>query len=162
LAEAIIREQYRDVLCIGTPTVYGAIRAKGGNAFLVDRNPLLTRTLSAETFLITEISAEEELMPYFNRKFDAAVLDPPWYGEAYHLWVRRTLPLLRSGAAIFLVLFRRLTTFARFLGNQFKLTGLTSGDDGAGKYLKATNLLDALHLIENTNETHRRIRCPGR
>ncbi len=109
LGELVTREQYRSVLCVGTPTIYGEIRSRGGDAFLIDRNPLLSRTLTAGTFLIKEISGTEDWGSPINRTFDAAVLDPPWYEEAYNLWLARTMPLLSAGADVFLVLFRRFT-----------------------------------------------------
>ena len=56
LAEALMGDNNRQVLCVGNPTVYGAISSAGGNAFLIDRNPLLARTLSTSTFLITDLS----------------------------------------------------------------------------------------------------------
>ncbi|MEY9357730.1 hypothetical protein ABH994_000451 [Bradyrhizobium yuanmingense] len=107
LAKALVERRYQDVLCVGTPTVYGAVRATGRNAFLIDRNPLLARTLPKGTFLVKEISADDKLTGYVDRSFDAAVVDPPWYPEAYELWLARTLPLLRPGADVFLVVFRR-------------------------------------------------------
>lgn len=109
LAAALIGGNNREVLCVGTPTVYAAIRALGGHAFLIDRNPLLARSLSDGRFLIADLSTEENLASRVNHKFDIAVVDPPWYGEAYELWLARTLPLLRPGAEILVVMFRRFT-----------------------------------------------------
>ncbi len=109
LADVIAQGAYREVLCVGAPTAYGAIRARGGAAFLIDHNPLLARILSTGSFLIREVSVEEELAPHIDRRFDAAVVDPPWYPEAYDLWLSRTVPLLRAGADLFLVVFRRFT-----------------------------------------------------
>jgi hypothetical protein len=109
LAETLLRRSNCEVLCMGAPTVYGAIRSLGGKAFLIDRNPLLARNLARETFLIADISTEDELAQRVDRKFDAAIIDPPWYGEAYNLWLARTLPLLRPGAGLSVVMFRELT-----------------------------------------------------
>jgi hypothetical protein len=108
LAEALIASNRR-VLCVGTPTVYAAIADRGGDAFLIDRNPLLAPSLAAGTFLITDLSTEEGVGMLIGCQFDAAIIDPPWYPEAYDLSLSRTLPLLRSEAEIFVVMFRRFT-----------------------------------------------------
>jgi hypothetical protein len=109
LAEALIGPSNREVLCLGAPTVYGAIQSLGGKSFLVDRNPLLTRNLVSGTYCIADISTEEELDLHVGRKFDVAVIDPPWHVEAYDLWLARTLPLLRTGAEVFVAMFRKFT-----------------------------------------------------
>lgn len=108
LANTLLRKNC-EVLCMGAPTVYGAVRSLGGKAFLIDRNPLLARNLARDTYLIADISTEDELPRRVDRQFDAAIIDPPWYGEAYNLWLARTLPLLRAGAELLVVMFRQFT-----------------------------------------------------
>jgi Probable N6-adenine methyltransferase len=108
LAKILLRQNC-EVLCMGAPTVYGAVRSLGGKAFLIDRNPLLEKNLAPDTHLIADISTEEELPRRVDKQFAAAILDPPWYGEAYDLWFARTLPLLRAGAELLVVMFRKFT-----------------------------------------------------
>jgi Probable N6-adenine methyltransferase len=109
LADVLIGDSNRRVLCVGTPTVYGAITGRGGSAFLIDRNPLLTPNLAPGTFLINDLSTVDGLAALIDCQFDAAIIDPPWYPEAYDLWLSRTLPLLRSRAEVFVIMFRRFT-----------------------------------------------------
>lgn len=109
LAETLIGASNREVLCVGAPTVYGAIQSLGGKGFLIDRNPLLARNLTPGTYCIADISTEEMLDLQFGHKFDAAIIDPPWHPEAYGLWLARTQPLLRAGADVFVTMFRRFT-----------------------------------------------------
>lgn len=107
LAQLLAGNSNREVLCVGAPTVYDAIIKNGGKAFLIDRNPLLAQTLAAGTFLIDDLSAND--CAHLTQRFDVALIDPPWYPEAYDLWLSRTLPLLRSRAELFVVVFRRYT-----------------------------------------------------
>jgi hypothetical protein len=110
LAETLMGGSNRRVLCVGAPTVYGAIASRGGGAFLIDRNSLLAPSLAPGTFLIADLSAVGDLGTLIDDcQFDTAIMDPPWYPEAYNLWLFRTLPLLRSGAEVFVVMFRRYT-----------------------------------------------------
>ena len=109
LAEMLMSDSNRRVLCVGTPTVYAAIAGRGGSAFLIDRNPLLIPSLVPKTFLIADLSTVDGLEALIDCQFDAAIIDPPWYPEAYDLWLSRTVPLLRSRAEVFVVMFRRFT-----------------------------------------------------
>jgi Probable N6-adenine methyltransferase len=109
LAETLMSGNRRDNLCVGTPTVCEVVNNRGGHAFLIDRNPLIAQALGAGTYLISDLSTEQDLQKLVGRQFDTALIDPPWYTEAYHLWMRRTLPLMRSGASVFVVLFRAFT-----------------------------------------------------
>lgn len=109
LAEALIGQEHCQVLCMGAPTVHSAIQSLGGQAFLVDRNPLLAENLIPGTYYIADIAPEVGLDLHFGRTFDAAIIDPPWHPEAYRLWLSRTLPLLRAGAKVFVPMFRNFT-----------------------------------------------------
>ncbi|MFO1097227.1 MAG: hypothetical protein U1E81_02875 [Xanthobacteraceae bacterium] len=94
------------VLCVGTPSVFEAIAARGGEALLLDRNPLLKFPKnSACRYTVTDLREKEEL----RGEFDAAVLDPPWYPEHYRTWIARALTLLARPGVIYLALFRELT-----------------------------------------------------
>lgn len=99
---------FNRVLCFGTPSVFNAIARQGRHVCLVDRNPFLPRVLhraTAARYIIEDIADIEHI----DGAFDAAILDPPWYLPSYELWLSKVIPLLTSGASIFLVLFRDLT-----------------------------------------------------
>lgn len=109
-AESLAREASTAgrVLCLGTPSVFAAIVARGGQAHLVDRNPFLARHLQHDdrsTFQIGDVAA---LAPT-GTSFDAAVIDPPWYPGCYDLFISRAIARLVRPGILFVTLFRELT-----------------------------------------------------
>jgi len=100
------------VLCVGTPTIYDTIAEQGGSACLIDRNPLLYRSLFQTDrcrFIIDDIGAMLPTDSRIGGLFSAAILDPPWYPHQYELWLARTIPFIEPGGTLFLILFRELT-----------------------------------------------------
>lgn len=109
---ASLSSRHGSVLCLGTPTVYDAISRTGGEAVLIDRNPLFQHYLKVSARSRVVIEDIAELLPddpRFKEKFGAAVLDPPWYLSDYAVWLARAISFVHRGGAIFLVVFRELT-----------------------------------------------------
>lgn len=114
---ASLSSRHGSVLCLGTPTVYDAVSRTGGEAVLIDRNPLFQhylKTSARSRFVIEDIAELLPDDPRFEEKFGAAVLDPPWYLSDYAAWLACAISFVRRGGAIFLVVFRELTRSTGF------------------------------------------------
>lgn len=96
------------VLCLGTPSVFAAIAARGGRAHLVDRNPFVVRHLPHSERCSFEISDVATMEPA-GEPFRAAVLDPPWYLHCYDLFISRAVARLARPGILLVTLFRELT-----------------------------------------------------
>lgn len=95
-------------LCLGTPSVFTAIAARGGGAHLVDRNPFLARYIACDERCTFENGDVATIAPT-NEKFRTAVLDPPWYLGSYDLFIRHAVDRLARPGILFVTLFRELT-----------------------------------------------------
>lgn len=97
------------ILCLGTPTVFAALRHAGADAVLIDRNELLFRSLSrfgTERLVHRDVTTLHALG--WPKRFAVAVVDPPWYMEHMRYWIRQLSHLVTPDAHVFLALFPEL------------------------------------------------------
>lgn len=100
--------RFEHTLCVGTPTVFDSIARSHRQVTLVDRNPFLAKGLSETAF--TKLFLNEiESVALPSGKYDAAILDPPWYPAMYDSWLNKVIPAIKPGGTIFLILFQELT-----------------------------------------------------
>ena len=104
--------KFRSVLCLGCPTVFAALQQhqNGGLSALVDINePLLDflrlRIRRPETLIMGDL--RKPLPRELTGRFEAVVVDPPWYTPFYFSWLQRAAEAVRKGE-VFLSLFPRL------------------------------------------------------
>jgi hypothetical protein len=125
--------------------------------------PLDAVFVRTETRSVAEVAKRIEnkryvLDPDFQRDF---VWPTPKQSKLIESCIMRIpLPVFyvaeaRDGRIIVVDGLQRLTTFARFLANQFKLTGLASGEDGTGSHALEGKLFSdlPLNLQERVQDT---------
>lgn len=98
---------FDSVLCLGTPTVFALLLSSKRQDFLVDQNPLYSEIFGSDA-RIAYASIETWNGAALGRRFDAVLLDPPWYLDSYFAWIGTALRLLKPGGTLFFPLFPRL------------------------------------------------------
>jgi hypothetical protein len=76
------------ILCLGTPTVYDFLLSGGIDVTLLDRNPCFQVLFGNDSRanVVTANICHLTGLPDLGR-FDAVVMDPPWYPEYIKYWV---------------------------------------------------------------------------
>jgi hypothetical protein len=93
--------------CLGTPTVFFEIIARGGDAVLYDRNPLWPNVRTGESHNIFNVDLCRH-RPVGKAEFGLILLDPPWYVGHMRAWLSHALQLARVGGTIIMPIFQDL------------------------------------------------------
>ena len=93
---------FSSVLCLGTPTVFALLNAHRKSDLLVDQNSFYERVIpvTRDQIICADVASPE--VQSLDRKFDAALVDPPWYLADYQKWLAVAVRLLKDGGQIFL------------------------------------------------------------
>lgn len=97
-----------NILCLGTPTIFQVVGARGHCAHLVDQNPLLPHQIPQFPHCTVETSTVANTLQS-GRRFSTVILDPPWYPTCYDQWISIALSRLSRPGIILVSLFRDLT-----------------------------------------------------
>lgn len=103
-----VRQGEEPVCCLGTPTLYQRLRGTGVDAYLIDRNEEIRRELSefdGERTLIRDIN-EHPIIG--DKKFGTVVMDPPWYLDHMHSWLKTALCNSSTGTVLLTTVFPEL------------------------------------------------------
>ena len=99
---------FRNILCLGTPTIFALLSSERTSDLLIDRNPFYAELISAGEDQIVCSSVNSEEVQLLDRTFDAVVLDPPWYVEDYKDWLTVALSLVKIDGYIFIPMIPKL------------------------------------------------------
>jgi hypothetical protein len=84
--------QGRNVLALGAPSVAKSMQASGGRVLLVDRQPIQE--------VRGQLVADALTPDVFERDFDVAIVDPPWYPRELVEWASAAGRAVRSGGEV--------------------------------------------------------------
>jgi hypothetical protein len=93
------------VVCIGTPTIFARLSSDRCNDALIDQNPHCLRGNGVHRERIFSVPIQLFNSSDLYGKFDAAIIDPPWYLQDYREWLHASLQMVRLGGAIFFPMF---------------------------------------------------------
>jgi hypothetical protein len=98
-----IARKFRNVLCVGTPTIFALLAAERKSDLLIEQNGLYKSFIPANADQ-TIFEPIEDSIGCTSQKFQAVILDPPWYLESYHLWLNAALSFVEEKGFVFLPL----------------------------------------------------------
>jgi hypothetical protein len=99
---------FRNVICVGTPTVFSLLSAVRRTDVLIDQNPYYERVLSSNDGRVICSTIEDFNCLGFEKRFDAALLDPPWNLVDYKSWLQAVLPMIAIRGSLFIPIFPNL------------------------------------------------------
>jgi len=95
----------REILCIGTPTVAGALATLGQRTRLLDRNPAVLlrfpQLRNSQSVYLNDIAQANEI----RCRADVVILDAPWYLRDILAWVATAAQLVKPWGVVALSLF---------------------------------------------------------
>jgi len=100
-------EEGSSILCLGSPTVFQALLARGADVYLVDRNPYLSELFSyhSQRIISLDVREIEQASSALGRTFDVVVMDPPWYTSHTLYWLSCAALLAKASGSILFPLF---------------------------------------------------------
>jgi hypothetical protein len=103
----------KNFACFGAPSVFLHLRRLGARSSLFDNNPILPRHLPArdraQVFTANLAAPLGEMSNLIAaERFDAVVLDPPWYLDHTLRWLDNALQVVKVGGVLMLTLFPEL------------------------------------------------------
>ena len=105
---AMLASRGGHILCLGAPTVAEALAARGHDAVLVDRNPLVRARLGAVAARLDLRTHDLDAPLEATHQFDAVFFDAPWYPEIEELWLWQASRAVRPGGLILFSLLPQL------------------------------------------------------
>jgi hypothetical protein len=96
------------IACLGTPTVFSSLVARGREAVLIDRNPFVVKALYASGGTVIEADVGDLPGVLNGAKFPVVIMDPPWYPAHIRFWLTRAVSIASDPASLVLPLFPEL------------------------------------------------------
>lgn len=97
------------IACLGTPTVFASLLAKGVDAVLVDRNPAIVSFLKRHAHnhvLLADVGDLPGGLRTF--RYPVIVLDPPWYFDHLCFWLMQASRITTQNATLIFPIFQEL------------------------------------------------------
>ena len=99
----------KNILCLGTPTVFAYLIDEGIDALLIDRNPFISTAFN-DLYGRKIVNADIATLSHSLNSFscDTVVMDPPWYPDHFNYWLRTASILCMNKGTIIFSMFPEL------------------------------------------------------